>query len=73
MVTTKHSEAGDPIKAIRESVIQKCTLALPARLQKFKSKLAKRMQEDLDLRWTKIWNKEREKFIFTFKCLRRWL
>ena len=32
-----------------------------------KSKLAKRMQEDLDLGWTKIWNKRREKFICTFK------
>ena len=62
IVTTKPSEAGEPVKAIRMSDPEDHSCSadkIAPLLQKFRSKLAKRMVEDLDLSWKKVWDSER--------------
>ena len=70
IVTTKPSEAGGPPKALRMSDPETHTCSadkIAPLMQKFRSKLAKRMQEELDLGWSKIWNVERALLLESLK------
>ena len=62
IMTTKLSEEGGHPKALRMSdpEVHTCSADKIAPLmQKFRLKLAKRMTEELDVGWSKIWNEER--------------
>ena len=62
ILTTKPSEEGGHPKALRMSdpEVHTCSADKIAPLmQKFRLKLAKRMTEELDVGWSKIWNEER--------------
>ena len=62
-IFTSLPENGAPIKALsmKKPQVQTCSAEkLTPLMHKFRLKLASRMQDDLDLSWTKIWNEERQ-------------
>ena len=62
-IFTSLPENGAPIKALsmKKPQVHTCSAEkLTPLMHKFRLKLASRMQDDLDLSWTKIWNKERQ-------------
>ena len=59
-IFTSLPENGAPIKALsmKKPQVHTCSAEkLTPLMHKFRLKLASRMQDDLDLSWTKIWNK----------------
>ena len=62
-IFTSLPENGAPIKALsmKKPQVHTCSAEkLTPLMHKFRLKLASRMQDDLDLSWTKIWNEERQ-------------
>ena len=62
-IFTSLPENGAPIKALsmKKPQVHTCSAEkLTPLIHKFLLKLASRMQDDLDLSWTKIWNEERQ-------------
>ena len=62
-IFTSLPENGAPIKALsmKKPEVHTCSAEkLTPLMHKFRLKLASRMQDDLDLSWTKIWNEERQ-------------